>query len=69
MGIGIDTLGVDPGSSTDFPVHRHTSAAGLFHIEGLVNLGSLPPRGATVVVGVPPLVAGSGMTARVLALL
>ena len=66
--IGIDTLGVDPGSSADHPVHHHTAAAGLFHIEGLVNLAALPPRGATVVVGVPPLVEGSGMTARVLAL-
>lgn len=68
VGIGIDTLGVDPGASTAYPVHHHTSAHGLFHIEGLVNLGSLPPRGAVVFVGVPPLVAGSGMTARVLAL-
>lgn len=68
VGLGIDTLGVDPGSSTTYPVHHHTSSRGLFHIEGLVNLGALPPRGATVFIGVPPLVAGSGMTARVLAL-
>ncbi len=69
VGLGIDTLSVDPGVSTDHPVHHHTSAAGLFHIEGLVGLGALPARGATVVVGVPALVGGSGMTARVLALL
>ena len=68
VGIGIDTLGVDPGASADLAVHHLTLPAGLFHIEGLVGLEQLPPRGATVIVGVPPLEGGSGMTARVLAL-
>lgn len=67
-GIGTDTLGVDPGASTDFAVHHLTLPAGLYHLEGLVALDRLPPRGATVFVGVPPLEGGSGMTARVLAL-
>jgi kynurenine formamidase len=68
-GLGIDTLGIDPGHARDFPVHHLTLGAGLWHLEGLVNLGAVPPRGATLVVGALKLVAGSGTPARVLALL
>ena len=69
-GLGIDTLGVDSGrNASASPVHRTTLPAGLWHLEGLVRLADVPPVGATLVVGVPPLVGGSGMPARVLALL
>lgn len=68
-GIGIDTLSVDAGTSTDFAVHFTTLPAGFWHLEGLVNLEQLPARGALLVVGAPPLVAGSGVPARPLALL
>lgn len=67
-GIGIDTLGIDPGREATAPVHHLTLPAGLWHVEGLVNLAALPPRGATLVVGVVRLVDGSGAPARVLAL-
>jgi len=70
VGIGIDTLGVDPGAATEFPVHaRVTLPAGLWHLEGLVNLGALPHRGALLFVGVLPVAGGSGAPARVMALL
>lgn len=69
VGLGVDTLGIDPGAATDFVVHRQvTHPAGVWHLEGLQNLRSLPPQGATVFVGVLPLVGGSGSPARVLAL-
>ena len=68
VGIGIDTLGVDPGFSTDFPVHHTTLPAGLWHLEGLINLHEVPERGALVVVGALNLVDGSGTPARVFAL-
>ena len=68
-GIGIDTLGVDPGLSTDYGVHHLTLPAGLWHLEGLINLELLPPRGALLVIGAPPLTGGSGVPARPLALL
>ncbi|MEZ4595690.1 MAG: hypothetical protein R3C32_01985 [Chloroflexota bacterium] len=45
-----------------------THPAGVWHLEGLQNLAALPPLGATVFVGVLPLVDGSGSPARVLAL-
>jgi len=68
VGIGIDTLSVDPGRATDFPVHHVTLPAGLWHLEGLINLDALPARGALLVVGALPLVGGSGAPARVFAL-
>jgi len=69
VGLGVDTLGIDPGVATDFVVHRQIShPRGVWHLEGLMNLGQLPPLGAWVVVGVLKLVDGSGSPARVLAL-
>jgi kynurenine formamidase len=68
-GIGIDTLGINPGSSTDYAAHNTTLPAGLWHLEGLVNLELLPARGALLAVGAPLLVGGSGVPARPLALL
>lgn len=69
VGIGIDTLGVDPGHLSDCPAHQVTLGAGLWHLEGLVNLDRLPPRGAWLMVGVMRLVDGSGAPARVIAVL
>ena len=69
IGIGIDTLSVDAGISTEYPVHHITLPAGLWQLEGLVQLEQLPPRGALLVVGAPRLVGGSGVPARPLALL
>lgn len=68
-GIGIDTLSTDRGIASDYPVHFLTLPAGLWQLEGLVNLELLPPRGALLVVGAPLLVGGSGVPARPLALL
>ena len=69
-GIGIDTMGIDPGADRDFTVHRHaTLPNGVWHLEGLVNLEKLPARGATIFVGVLPFVGGSGAPARVIALI
>ncbi len=69
LGLGIDTLGIDPGFATDFPVHRDVSLPrGVWHLENLVGLGAVPPVGAWVFVGVPKLAGASGFPARVLAL-
>jgi len=69
VGLGIDTLGIDPGADADFVVHRRIShPRGVWHLEGLTNLSQLPPLGAWVMVGVLKLTDGSGGPARVLAL-
>ena len=59
---------MDAGNATTFPVHNTTLPAGLWHLEGLVNLAGLPPRGFTLFVGALALADGSGTPARVLAL-
>lgn len=70
VGLGVDSLGIDPGHAHDAPVHSQVSLPrGVWHLENLVNLALLPPTGAWVVVGVPKLVDGSGFPARVIALL
>ncbi len=67
--LGTDTLGIDTGAATSFPVHSQVShPKGLWHLENLQNLKQLPPVGSWIVVGVLPLVGGSGSPARVIAL-
>ena len=69
VAFGTDTLGIDPGAASSFPVHSQvTHPAGLWHLENLQNLSQLPALGAWIVVGVLPLVGGSGSPARVIAL-
>ncbi len=68
-GLGIDTLSVDPGHSTDLPVHHATLPAGIWQLEGLVGLEQVPARGAWLVAAPLRLVDGSGAPARVFAIL
>jgi kynurenine formamidase len=66
-GIGVDTLSLDHGSSADFAAHKAILGADRVGIENLRNLKALPPRGATVIMGLVPWREGSGGPARVLA--
>jgi len=66
-GIGLDTGNLDAGFNTAYPAHTSWLPSGRWGIENLANLSDVPPRGATVVVGVPPVEKGSGFPARVLA--
>lgn len=69
VGLGTDTLGIDPGCATEFPVHRDvTLPRGIWHVENLTNLGAVPSSGAWAVVGVPRVAGASGFPARVLAI-
>jgi kynurenine formamidase len=68
-GLGIDTISVDPGNSSDLPVHWTTLPAGIWHLEGLVNLDRIPARGAWLVAAPLRLTDGSGAPARVFAIL
>ncbi|MFI7601923.1 cyclase family protein [Actinoplanes sp. NPDC049681] len=65
--LGVDTLSIDPGRSEDFPVHLTLTGADRYGVENLANLGSVPRRGATIVVGLLPFEQGSGGQARVFA--
>jgi kynurenine formamidase len=64
----VDTLSLDPGISTDLPVHINFLGSGRWGLENVANLSQIPPRGATVFVGVIPWQEGSGGPCRVLAL-
>ncbi len=67
-GIGIDTLSLDSGGSSDFPVHCIMFEAGKFQMENMANLELLPPSGA-LIFAIPLLVEGAPeAVARVFAL-
>jgi kynurenine formamidase len=66
-GIGVDTLSLDPGNSSTFPVHVNFLATDRYGLENLANLGRVPPRGAVAYVGLIPWEEGSGGPARVIA--
>ena len=69
VGLGIDTMSVEKGATTTYPVHQFTGQKGVYHLENLANLAMVPATGATVVVAPLKLENGSGAPARVLALL
>lgn len=67
--IGVDTLSLDAGSATDFPVHRTWLPQGRYGVECLANLHLLPAIGVTVFVGAPKHAGGTGGPARILAVM
>ena len=64
-GIGIDTLSVDYGLSTDFSIHHIVNGAAAYHIENAANLDRVPRRGAWVIIAPIKIEEGSGGPARV----
>ncbi|HEC54331.1 MAG TPA: cyclase family protein [Gammaproteobacteria bacterium] len=68
-GVGIDTHGVDPGQSSTFATNRAVLAGNGIVLECLTHLDQLPPKGATLVIGVLALEGGSGSPASVMALI
>jgi kynurenine formamidase len=69
VGIGIDTMSVDIGATTTYPVHQFTSKENVYHLENVANLTLAPPAGATIVVAPIKLENGSGGPVRLLALM
>jgi len=45
LGVGIDTLSIDVGSSKMFPAHQIFGARNVYMIENVANLHLLPPKG------------------------
>jgi kynurenine formamidase len=66
-GIGVDTLSLDPGNSSTFPVHVNFLATDRYGLENISNLDKIPPRGAQAYVGLIPWEEGSGGPCRVIA--
>jgi kynurenine formamidase len=67
VGVGVDTLSLDVGMSTDFAAHLTFLPAGKYGLELMANLDDVPPAGATLIVGAPKHQGGSGGPARVFA--
>jgi kynurenine formamidase len=65
--IGVDTISLDPGNSTTFPVHVNFLGTDRYGLENLNNLDRIPPRGAVAYVGLIPWENGSGGPCRVIA--
>ncbi|HTT32881.1 MAG TPA: cyclase family protein [Methylomirabilota bacterium] len=68
-GLGCDTMSVEYGASEDFALHRVTLGAGLYHLENLADLSTLPETGAFLIAAPIKLEGGSGGPVRVFALL
>ena len=68
-GIATDTLNLDAASANDFPVHHYWLGKNKWGLENIANLGQVPPKGATIVVGSPKIAGSTGGPSRVLALL
>jgi kynurenine formamidase len=68
VGIGVDTLSLDFGAATVFSTHTTWLSANRWGLENVANLDSVPPSGATVVVGAPKVASGSGGPTRLIAL-
>lgn len=67
LGLGSDTHSIEPGSDAAFTVNRDALRRGVLVLENLCNLDVLPPRGATLAVGLLRVRGGSGAPAAVLA--
>lgn len=67
-GVGVDTLSLDVGVAQKFVAHLTILGAGKYGLELVANLASVPPSGATVVIGGPKHEGATGGPARVLAL-
>ena len=67
-GIGVDTLSLDYGSSTDFGTHITILGAGKYGMEGAGSLADVHPAGALIIVGGPKFMIASGGPSRVMAL-
>ena len=68
VGIGVDTVSLDFGASTDFGTHKTLLGAGHYGLENLAALGTVPTAGATIIVGGPKHANASGGPTRVFAL-
>ena len=67
VGAGVDTLSLDIAAATTFLAHLAFLGAGKYGVELLANLNTVPPSGATIIVGGPKHEGASGGPVRVFA--
>lgn len=67
--IGVDTLSIDPGVSTTYPVHKFTAQNNVYGMENLNNLDQLPAKGILLVCGPLAVEGGTGCPARIVAII
>ena len=67
-GMAVDTLSLDYGQSQDFATHYAWLPTGRWGLECVALNESLPPVGATIIVGAPKHRGGTGGPSRVMAL-
>lgn len=67
-GIGVETLSIDCGFSTDFPVHKILFDANKYALENLADIGKLPTTEATLIIAPLKFEGGSGSPVRVFAM-
>lgn len=67
VGIGVDTLSLDPGKDKEYKAHKAWLAAGKWGVECAANLKQVPPVGATVFVGAPKVGGATGGLVRLIA--
>jgi kynurenine formamidase len=68
VGAGVDTLSLDIAAASKFVAHLALLGAGKYGVELIANLNTVPPSGATIVVGGPKHEGASGGPCRVYAL-
>lgn len=68
-GLGIDTLSIDHGLSTDFAVHHIVNGAGRYGLENVARLDELPPNGFGLIVAPIKVEDGTGGPTRLFAIL
>lgn len=68
VSIAVDTLSLDHGASQDFATHYAWLPSNRYGIECLAGLDQVPTTGATLVVGAPKVVGGTGGQARIFAM-
>ena len=68
VGLGIDTLSLDPGKSKDLPVHKYLGMRSIYGLENVANLGRAPEAGAIAMIAPAKIEGGSGAPVRIMAL-
>lgn len=68
IGLAVDTLSLDNGSSKDFKTHLLWLPSGRWGLENVANLDHVPASGATLVVGLAKVKDATGGPARLIAL-